>query len=70
MSWPSFDEIMAVLRGDVGALNACAQDSFFTNGILQNLSEMIERVGCGEDFTAEEPAVFEKQAKNFATLCS
>lgn len=70
MSLPSFDEIMAVLRDDAGVLNACAQESFFTNGMSQNLSEMIERVGSGGDFTVEELTVFEKQAKGFATLCS
>jgi hypothetical protein len=70
MPLPSLDEIMSALRDDTGVLNTCAQESFFTNGMSPNLSEMIERVGSGGDFTVEELAVFEKQAEDFATLDS
>lgn len=70
MPLPSLDEIMSVLRDDAGVLNTSAQESFFTNGMSPNLSEMIGRVGSGGGFTAEELAVFEKQAEDFATLYS
>ena len=64
----TLDEVMSELRGDTVVLNTVESESLFTNGMSVNLSDMIERVGHGGDFTKDELSVFDKQAKEFAAI--
>lgn len=68
MSLPNLGEIVALLKGDAGVLNMEPAESFFTNGMSTNLSELIDRVGSGGDFTEAELDIFKKQAEEFASL--